>query len=467
MAARPRSATAAASPKHALRVEAYGTVDEANAAIGLARLHAAGEADAMLARIQNDLFDLGADLCDPGRAAREDEGALRIVAAQVERLEREIDALNAELQPLDSFVLPGGTAGRGLSPSRAHRRAPGRAAGRRARRGASRSIPRRSNTSTGSPTICSCSRRHVNDQGARDVLWRPGATAEAAFRPLSPHMKCPCLAALCTCTIRSPRRKHGALGGEGRTMKVLVAVKRVIDFNVKIRVKADQTGVETANVKMSMNPFDEIAVEEAVRLKEAGTATEIVAVSIGPAAVPGDHPHRARHGRRPRHPCADRRRAAAAGGGQAAEGDRRQGTAATSSSSASRRSTTIATRPARCWRRCWAGRRRPSPPSSCSTTARREVTREVDGGLETVALKLPAVVTTDLRLNEPRYASLPNIMKAKKKPIEQIDARGARRRRRAAPRTLKVEEPPKRQGGGKVASVEELVDKLKNEARVI
>ncbi len=113
-------------------------------------------------------------------------------------------------------------------------------------------------------------------------------------------------------------------------MKVLVAVKRVIDYNVKIRVKADGTGVETANVKMSMNPFDEIAVEEAIRLKEAGKATEIIAVSARRAAGAGDDPHRARHGRRPRHPCADRRRAAAAGGRQAAEGGGRQGAAGAS-----------------------------------------------------------------------------------------------------------------------------------------
>ncbi len=143
--------------KHDLRVEAYGTVDEANAAVGLARLHAEGEADAMLARIQNDLFDLGADLCRP-----EDRRKRRPVhrrfgwwSAQVERLEREIDAMNAALQPLKSFVLPGRECGRGLSPSRPHRRAPGRAGHDRRSRSRARSIPSRSNISIGCRTISS------------------------------------------------------------------------------------------------------------------------------------------------------------------------------------------------------------------------------------------------------------------------------------------------------------------------
>ena len=250
-------------------------------------------------------------------------------------------------------------------------------------------------------------------------------------------------------------------------MKVLVAVKRVIDANVKVRVKADGTGVETANVKMAMNPFCEIAVEEAVRMKEAGKATEIVAVSCGGASSSGNHPHRARHGRRPRHPCADRRRAAAAGRRQAAEGRGRQGAAADS---------------------CILGKQ--AIDDDCNQTGQMlagllgwpqatfasklvpngsdaTVTREVDGGLETISLKLPAVITTDLRLNEPRYASLPNIMKAKKKPIEALtpDALGVD----VAPRlkTLKVAEPPKRKSGVKVKSVAELVDKLRNEAKVI
>ena len=251
-------------------------------------------------------------------------------------------------------------------------------------------------------------------------------------------------------------------------MKVLVPVKRVVDYNVKVRVKADGTGVETANVKMSMNPFDEIAVEEAVRLKEAGVATEIVVVSCGAAGLPGDAAHRARDRRRPRDPGRDRRRAAAARGGQAAQG---------------------------------RGARRKSPQlvilgkqaidDDCNQTGqmlaallgwpqatfaskvkidggKAEVTREVDGGLETIAIKLPAVVTTDLRLNEPRYVTLPNIMKAKKKPLENAQARCARAST-SAPRltTLKVEEPAKRKAGVKVPDAKTLVDKLRNEAKVI
>ena len=215
-------------------------------------------------------------------------------------------------------------------------------------------------------------------------------------------------------------------------MKILVPVKRVVDYNVKIRVKADGSGVELANVKMSMNPFDEIAVEEALRLKEAGKATEVVAVSIGPAAGAGDAAHRARHGRRPRHPGQDRRAGRAARRRQDPEGGRRRRSSPASSSSASRRSTTTATRPARCSRRCSAGRRAPSPPRSTLGDGKVEVTREVDGGLQTVELKLPAIVTTDLRLNEPRYASLPNIMKAKKKPLDEKTPGRLRRRRRAA-----------------------------------
>ena len=148
-------------------------------------------------------------------------------------------------------------------------------------------------------------------------------------------------------------RQADGLQGEGKErMKLLVAVKRVIDFNVKPRVKADGTGVDLANVKMSMNPFDEIAVEEAIRLKEKGAATEIVAVSIGPAKATGDAAHRARHGRRPRDPDPDRRRGRAAGRRQAARKASSRRSSRAWSSSASRRSTTIATRPARCWPPC-------------------------------------------------------------------------------------------------------------------
>ncbi|HZL58784.1 MAG TPA: electron transfer flavoprotein subunit beta/FixA family protein [Stellaceae bacterium] len=249
-------------------------------------------------------------------------------------------------------------------------------------------------------------------------------------------------------------------------MKILVAVKRVIDFNVKIRVKADRSGVETANVKMSMNPFDEIAVEEAVRLKEAGIAKEIVAVSMGPQN------------------CQETIRTALAMGA-----DRGLHVL-----------TDLALEPLGVAKLLKAIVAKEQPQlvilgkqaidDDCNQTGqmlaallgwgqatfasklaiaggKAKVAREVDGGLETVELTLPTVVTTDLRLNEPRYASLPNIMKAKKKTIEQTtpEALGVDARPRL--QILKVEEPPRRQGGKKVASVEELVDKLRNEARVI
>ncbi|HUJ97448.1 MAG TPA: electron transfer flavoprotein subunit beta/FixA family protein [Stellaceae bacterium] len=249
-------------------------------------------------------------------------------------------------------------------------------------------------------------------------------------------------------------------------MKLLVAVKRVIDYNVKIRVKPDKTGVETANVKMSMNPFDEIGVEEAVRLKEAGAATEVIAVSMGPQACQETiRTALAMGADRGIHVLSDVElqplavakllKAIAAKeqpqliilGKQAIDDDSNQ----TGQMLAALLG--------------WA-------QGTFASKLKLEggkalVTREIDGGLETVELKLPAVMTTDLRLNEPRYASLPNIMKAKKKPIEPLspEALGVE----VAPRlvTLKVEEPQKRQGGKKVASVQELVDKLKTEARVI
>ncbi len=249
-------------------------------------------------------------------------------------------------------------------------------------------------------------------------------------------------------------------------MKVLVAVKRVIDFNVKVRVKADHSGVETQNVKMSMNPFDEIAVEEAIRLKEAGAASEIVAVSMGPAqcqetirtalamgADRGIHVETAVE----LQPLAVAKLLAAIVakekpelvilGKQAIDDDCNQ----TGQMLAALLG--------------WPQATFASKLKLASGTA--QVTREVDGGLETIEITLPAVVTTDLRLNEPRYASLPNIMKAKKKPIDAMtpEALGVD----PAPRlkTLKVDEPPRRQGGRKVGSVAELVDKLMNEARVI
>jgi len=249
-------------------------------------------------------------------------------------------------------------------------------------------------------------------------------------------------------------------------MKILVAVKRVVDFNVKVRVKSDGSGVETANVKMSMNPFDEIAVEEAVRLKEAGTATEIVAVSCGTQA------------------CQETLRTALAIGADRAilvETDAELQPLAVSK-----------------LLRAIVDKEKPElvilgkqaidddsnqtgqmlaallgwPQATFASkikkaTEKLEVTREVDGGLETIAIKLPAVVTTDLRLNEPRYVTLPNIMKAKKKTLETLkpDALGVD----VAPRlaTLKVIEPSKRKAGAKVADVKALVDKLRNEAKVI
>ena len=249
-------------------------------------------------------------------------------------------------------------------------------------------------------------------------------------------------------------------------MKVLVAVKRVVDYNVKVRVKADKTGVELANVKMSMNPFDEIAVEEAVRLKEAGKATEIVVVSIGPAGAQETLRTALAMG-------ADRGilvqtdaeiqplavakllKALVAKenpnlvilGKQAIDDDANQ-TGQMLAALLNWPQGTFASKVA-------------------LESDKVVVTREVDGGLETINLKLPAIVTTDLRLNEPRYASLPNIMKAKKKTIDTVapDALGVD----VTPRlvTLKVEEPAKRQGGVKVADVATLIDKLRNEAKVI
>ena len=249
-------------------------------------------------------------------------------------------------------------------------------------------------------------------------------------------------------------------------MKILVPVKRVVDYNVKVRVKSDGTGVDIANVKMSMNPFDEIAVEEAVRLKEKGVATEVIAVSCGVTQ------------------CTETLRTAMAIGA-----DR-----------AILVQTDVELQPLAVAKLLKALVDKEQPgliilgkqaiDDDCNQTGQMlaallgwsqgtfanklnvadgsvEVKREVDGGLENIKIKMPAVITTDLRLNEPRYASLPNIMKAKKKPIEMLapDALGVD----VAPRlkTLKVEEPPKRKAGIKVKTVAELVDKLKNEAGVI
>ena len=249
-------------------------------------------------------------------------------------------------------------------------------------------------------------------------------------------------------------------------MKVLVAVKRVVDYNVKVRVKADKTGVELANVKMSMNPFDEIAVEEAVRLKEAGKATEIVVVSMGPTAAQetirtalamgADRGILVQTDTELQPLAVAKLMKEVVGkespdlvilGKQAIDDDSNQ----TGQMLAALMN--------------WSQGTFASKVELGDGTA--TVTREIDGGLETVNLKMPCIVTTDLRLNEPRYASLPNIMKAKKKTIDTMtpDELGVD----VTPRlkTLKVEEPEGRKGGVKVPDVATLVDKLKNEAKVI
>ena len=216
-------------------------------------------------------------------------------------------------------------------------------------------------------------------------------------------------------------------------MKVLVPVKRVIDYNVKVRVKADQTGVDLANVKMSMNPFDEIAVEEAVRLKEKGKATEVVAVSIGPQqasetirtalAMGADRGILVKTDGEVEPLAVAKILKAICRSGKARARDHRQ---------AGDRRRFQPDRPDAGGAAGLAARR-PSRTSWNWATARAKIEREIDGGLQTVEVKLPAVMTTDLRLNEPRYASLPNIMKAKKKPIDEKIARRLRRRRHAAP----------------------------------
>ena len=249
-------------------------------------------------------------------------------------------------------------------------------------------------------------------------------------------------------------------------MKALVAVKRVVDYNVKIRVKPDGSGVDTANVKMSMNPFDEIAVEEAIRLKEKGVVTEVVAVSCGVAA------------------CQETLRTALAIGADRAilvESDvELQPLAVAKLLKAlvdkEQPQLVILGKQAIDDDANQVGQMLAAllgwPQATFASkveiaSAKAIVKREIDGGLETLEMPLPLVITTDLRLNEPRYATLPNIMKAKKKPLDVVkpDALGVD----VTPRltTLKVVEPPKRKGGGKVADVKELVAKLRNEAKVI
>ena len=249
-------------------------------------------------------------------------------------------------------------------------------------------------------------------------------------------------------------------------MKILVPIKRVVDYNVKVRPKADESGVDLNNVKMAINPFCEIAVEEAVRLKEAGTATEIIAVTVGTSASQEQLRTALALG-------ADRAILVETDveveplgiakvlkgiidkespdlillGKQAIDGDNNQ----TSQMLAA-----------------LSGYAQATFASELKIEGEKAVvTREVDGGLQTISVNLPCIVSSDLRLNEPRYASLPNIMKAKKKPLEQIDATELGIDTKPRIEQIKVEEPPKRKAGIKVASVEELVQKLKNEAKVI
>ena len=248
-------------------------------------------------------------------------------------------------------------------------------------------------------------------------------------------------------------------------MKVLVPIKRVIDYNVKVRVKADQSGVDLANVKMSMNPFDEIAIEEAVRLKEAGTASEVVAVSIGPAQasetirtalamgadrgilVQTDETVEPLAVAKILKAVAEQEEPALMILGKQAIDDDSNQTGQMLAALLGWPQATFA-----------------SKLELADNKA--TVTREIDGGLQTIKVDMPAVLTTDLRLNEPRYASLPNIMKAKKKPIDTktVEDYGVDIKPRLE--VLKVTEPPQREGGVKVESVAELVGKLKEKGLI-
>ena len=249
-------------------------------------------------------------------------------------------------------------------------------------------------------------------------------------------------------------------------MKVLVAVKRVVDYNVKIRVKADGSGVDLANVKMSMNPFDEIAVEEAIRLKEAGTVSEIIAVSVGPQqaqetirtalAMGADRGILIKHddyveplavAKLLKKVIEEEQPGLVILGKQAIDDDCNQ--------TGQMLSALLG----------WSQAAFASKVEISGDSAK--VTREIDGGLQTITCKMPMVVTTDLRLNQPRYASLPNIMKAKKKPLDEKVAADMGVDLAPKLKVVSTTEPPARQGGKKVGSVAELVDKLKNEAGVI
>ncbi|VVO78895.1 Electron transfer flavoprotein subunit beta [Pseudomonas fluorescens] len=254
-------------------------------------------------------------------------------------------------------------------------------------------------------------------------------------------------------------------------MRVLVAIKRVVDYNVKVRVKADNSGVDLANVKMSMNPFCEIAVEEAVRLKEKGVASEIVVVSIGPTAAQEQlrtalalGADRALLVEAVKVEGSDELNSLAVAKLLKAVVDKEQpqlvvlGKQAIDSDNNQTGQMLAAL----------SGYAQGTFASKVEVAGDKvKVTREVDGGLQTVALNLPAIVTTDLRLNEPRYASLPNIMKAKKKPLEVVTPEALGVATTSTVKTLKVEAPATRSAGIKVKSVAELVEKLKNEAKVI
>ena len=249
-------------------------------------------------------------------------------------------------------------------------------------------------------------------------------------------------------------------------MKILVAVKRVVDYNVIVRVKSDNSGVDIANVKMSMNPFDEIAVEEAVRLKEAGIATEVVAVSAGPSqcqetlrtalAIGADRAILVESNAELQ-PLAvakilkslvDKEQAQIMILGKQAIDDDSNQTGQMLAALLDIPQATFASK-------------------LVVADGKASVTREVDGGLETIAISIPAVITTDLRLNEPRYVTLPNIMKAKKKTLEIVKPEDLGVDITPRLQTIKVEEPPKRSAGVMVADVAALVEKLKNEAKVI
>ena len=249
-------------------------------------------------------------------------------------------------------------------------------------------------------------------------------------------------------------------------MKILVPVKRVIDYNVKVRVKADETGVELKNVKMAMNPFDEISVEEAIRLKEAGTADEVIAVSIGPAQsaetirtalamgadrgihIPAEQTIEPLAVAKLLKAIVERENPGLVFVGKQAIDDDANQTGQMLSALLG-----------------WPQATFTSKLTVNGDTA--DAVREVDGGLETINVNLPAIVTVDLRMNEPRYASLPNIMKAKKKPIDVIESADLEVDTTQRLEVVKVSTPPQRAAGVRVSSVAELVEKLKDEAKVL